>query len=57
MQRVHAAIDVQEGNESASGTITLLKYEFDMLNDAALAAGFANIIKVPHTLINITGHV
>lgn len=50
-----AAIDVQEGNESGSGTITLLKYEFDLLNDAAFAAGYANIIKVPHTLINITG--
>jgi len=49
------AIDVQEGNESAGGSITILKFEYDLLNDAAAAAGYRSILHVPHTLINITG--
>lgn len=49
------AIDIQEGNKAGSGTITLLKFELDLLNDAAIAAGFADIVEVPHVLISITG--
>lgn len=48
------AIDIMEGNESAAGTITVLKSELDMLNDAALSAGYASIVHVPHTLISCT---
>jgi hypothetical protein len=47
------AIDIQEGNQSVSGNITLLKYEVDMLNEAARLAGYTDILEVPHTLINI----
>lgn len=47
-------IDIQEGNEVPTGSIGLLKYEFDKMNDAAQAAGYPSIIHVPHTLITIT---
>lgn len=48
------AIDITMGNEGASGTITLLKYEFDKITDAAQAAGYKNILSVPHPLIIVT---
>lgn len=48
------AIDITMGNESASGTITLLKYEFDKLTDAAQAAGYRTLLHVPHPLILVT---
>lgn len=48
------AIDITSGNKSASGTITLLKYEFDKLTDAAQAAGYADITEVPHPAILVT---
>jgi hypothetical protein len=48
------AVDITEGNESASGSITLLKYEFDKINDAAQAAGYSSILKVPFNLIFLT---
>lgn len=46
-------IDIQEGNKSYPGSLTLLKYEVDMLNDAAMAAGYLDITEVPHTAITI----
>lgn len=49
-----APIDIQEGNESAPGSIKCLKYEVDKMNDAALAKGYLNILYVPHTLIVMT---
>lgn len=48
------AIDIQEGNEKNEGNVKLLKYELDLMNEAAVVAGYASILKVPHTLINIT---
>jgi hypothetical protein len=48
------AIDITMGNESASGTITVLKYEFDKLTEAAQAAGYTSILKVPHPAILVT---
>jgi len=47
-------IDIQEGDEEYPGNLDLLKYEVDMLNDAAKQAGYANILKVPHEAIVIT---
>ena len=45
-------IDIQEGNVKNSGNLKLLKFEVDMLNDAAKVAGYKNILRVPHTLIS-----
>jgi len=47
-------IDIQEGNEKPSGSIKLLKYEVDLMNDAAQAAGYPHIAKVPKEAILIT---
>jgi hypothetical protein len=47
-------IDIQEGNKTPTGSITLLKYELDMMNEAAVIAGYADITEVPHTLISAT---
>lgn len=47
-------IDIQTGNIKPEGDLTLLKYEVDMLNEAAQAAGYASILRVPHTAIVIT---
>jgi hypothetical protein len=45
-------VDIQDGNEKPEGSFKMLKYELDLLNDAAQVAGYANIAKVPHTLIS-----
>jgi hypothetical protein len=47
-------LDIQEGNKKYEGSLKILKYELDLLNDAAQAAGFEDITEVPHTLINCT---
>lgn len=47
-------IDIQTGDKSYPGTLKLLKYEVDQLNDAAVAAGYEDILEVPHELIVIT---
>lgn len=47
-------IDIQDGNKSYPGSFKLYKYEIDLLNDAAQAAGFADITEVPHELIVAT---
>lgn len=47
-------IDIQTGNKKPTGSVTVLKYELDMLDDAAQAAGFAGIEDVPHDAIIIT---
>lgn len=47
-------IDIQDGNRKYEGNIRILKYELDMLNEAALLAGFQDIAEVPHTLITVT---
>jgi len=57
-EHVYAAgsepVDINEGNKKYEGSFKLLKYEVDRLNDAALAAGYADITEVPHTLISAT---
>lgn len=47
-------IDINPGNKSYPGSLTLLKYEVDQLNDAAVAAGYEDITEVPHEAIVIT---
>jgi hypothetical protein len=47
-------IDIQTGNKKFEGNLKLLKFEVDMLNDAAAAAGYDDILEVPHDLIVIT---
>lgn len=47
-------IDIQGGNRSFPGNLKLLKYEVDKLNDAALAAGYEDILEVPHEAVVIT---
>lgn len=47
-------IDIQSGNKKYDGNLKLLKYEVDQLNEAAQAAGFADLLEVPHEAIVIT---
>ena len=55
---LHAAgsdpIDIQVGNRQYPLSLTLLKHEVDLLNDAALAAGYEDILEVPHEAVVIT---
>jgi hypothetical protein len=57
-EHVYAAgdepVDIQSGNKKYEGNYKMLKYEVDLLNDAAQAAGFEDITEVPHTLIGGT---
>ncbi len=46
-------IDIQSGNNKYEGNLKVLKYELDLLNDAAQAANYSDIVEVPHTLIAI----
>src|SRR5579871_702141 len=48
-------IDIQDGNKKYEGNIKLLKYEVDLLNDAAVSAGFTDITEVPHEVILASG--
>lgn len=47
-------IDIQSGNKKFEGNLKLLKFEVDMMNDAAVNAGYADILDVPHSSITIT---
>jgi hypothetical protein len=47
-------IDIQDGNKKYECSFTLLKYEVDQMNDAAVLAGYEDITEVPHTLIGAT---
>lgn len=47
-------IDIQEGNVTCEGSLTLFGYELDRLNQAAQAAGYDDILSVPHEFIVIT---
>lgn len=40
--------DINEGNVTYTGSITLLGYELDALDRAAMLAGYDSICKVPH---------
>jgi hypothetical protein len=47
-------VDIQSGNKKPEGSLKVLKFELDLLNDAAQDAGYEDIAEVPHTLITIT---
>ena len=47
-------LGIQTGNEKLTGSIKLLKNDFDKLNDAAKLAGYKNLTYVPYQLITIT---
>lgn len=55
---LHAAgnepIDIQTGNKTYTGSLTLLKYEVDKMNEAAKLAGYEDITEVPHEAITAT---
>lgn len=55
---LHAAgadpIDIQSGNKTYPGNLKVLKFELDMMNDAARAAGYEDITEIPHEAIVIT---
>ncbi len=46
--------DIQPGNKAYTGNFKVLKYEVDLMNDAAIVAGFVDITEVPHELITGT---
>lgn len=46
-------IDINEGNVSYTGSVTLLGYELDALDRAARSAGYDSITRVPHELITM----
>lgn len=45
---------IQRGNKAYEGTLTILKSDFDDMQLAAKAAGYQDIIDVPHKLITLT---
>lgn len=47
-------IDIQEGNVAPEGSLKVLGYERDQLNDAAILAGFDGLTDVPADLITLT---
>lgn len=49
------AIDIQEGNVTVEGSITVLGFELNLLNKAAQQAGYSDITEVPHEAIVIIG--
>jgi hypothetical protein len=47
-------IDIQSGNETFDGNLKLLKYEVDLLNDAAFEAGYGDILGLPQEAVTIS---
>ena len=45
---------IQRGNVSHDGTLMVLKSDFDLLNEAAIAAGYDDLVDVPGKDIIIT---
>lgn len=48
------AIDIQEGPEKCSGSITVFGYELDKMEQAAKLAGYDSLLHVPHEAIVVT---
>lgn len=44
-------VDIVSGNNKYEGSLKLLKSEFDLLTDAAQQAGYASLLRVPHSLV------
>lgn len=47
-------LDIQPGNIAYTGNLKVLGFELDAMNRAAQAAGYADIVDVPHELITVT---
>ncbi len=47
-------IDIQTGNVKPEGNLKLLKFEVDLMNDAAQLAGYDDYLEIPHTAVVIT---
>lgn len=47
-------LTIGSGNKEYSGTLTLLKNNYDKLNEAAMSAGYDDITSVPAQLVFIT---
>lgn len=45
---------IQRGKKKYDGTLMVLKSDFDLMNAAAVAAGYEDIVDVPGHLIDIT---
>lgn len=48
------AVDIQEGPEKCSGSITVFGYELDKMEQAAKLAGYDSLLHVPHEAIILT---
>lgn len=46
-------IDIQEGNVTCEGSLTLTGFELDRINQAAQSAGYDDILSVPHETVVI----
>ena len=46
-------VDINEGNVSYGGSVTILGYELDALDKAAQAAGYDSISRVPHEQVTM----
>lgn len=46
-------IDINEGNVTYTGSVTMLGYELDALDRAAQAAGYDSISRVPHEQVSM----
>lgn len=46
-------VDINEGNVTYTGSVTILGYELDALDRAAQAAGYDSITRVPHELVSM----
>lgn len=49
----NAPLGIQRGRKKYTGTLVLLKSEFDRLNEIAYAAGYEDLVDVPGHLIDI----
>ena len=47
-------LDIMTGNEKCSGSVTVFGYELDRMQKAAAAAGFTDLLEVPHEATEMT---
>ena len=48
------ALDIQSGNITCEGSLTVMGFELDDMNKAARLAGYDDILSVPHEAVVIT---
>lgn len=49
-----SALDIQCGNITCEGSITVMGFELDDMNKAARIAGYDDILSIPHEIVVIT---